>query len=175
MPTELRMDEEGRLKSLADLEILDSPPEAPFERIVSLVKQTLNVPICAVSLVDRDRQWFKASRGLSVCETPRHISFCTHAIQGKRPFVVPDARRDPAFAETPLVTGDPHIRSYAGIPLTMDDGYNVGTLCAIDTAPREFSQQELTILTSFSRLVIDELELRRIASQDALTGVLSSP
>lgn len=173
MRSELRLDEEGRLKSLADLDILDSPPEAPFEKIVSLVKQTLRVPICAVSLVDRDRQWFKASRGLSICETPRDISFCGHAIQDLVPFVVTDASCDPQFANNPLVTGEPHIRSYAGIPLTMSDGYNLGTLCAIDTRPRAFSQQELAILASFSRLVVDELELRRIASQDMLTGALS--
>lgn len=165
-------DEVGRLKSLERLAILDTEPEAPFEQIVSLVKQTLGVPICAVSLVDRDRQWFKACRGLQVSETPRDISFCTHAIKSPEPFVVDDAHKHELFANTPLVVGEPYIRSYAGIPLLMSDGYIVGTLCAIDITPREFNSAEIGILSNFAKLVVDEIELRKIASLDALTGVL---
>jgi len=124
-------------------------------------------------LVDADRQWFKARRGLGVCETARDISFCTHAIQAKDPFVVRDAALDPRFANNPLVTGDPHIRSYAGIPLQTPEGYIVGTLCAIDQVPRDFPDHELAILTSFANVIVSELELRQIASTDVLTGALS--
>lgn len=173
MRDNLKTDEQGRIRALNRLQILDTPAEAPFENVVSLVKQTLNVPICAVSLVDTDRQWFKASCGLAASETPRDISFCTHTIRNDHPFVVGDATRHPLTASSPLVTDGPRIRSYAGIPLTMSDGYNIGALCAIDTQPRDFSEAEIAILESFARIVIDELELREIASIDALTGTLS--
>ncbi|WP_298195033.1 sensor domain-containing diguanylate cyclase [Novosphingobium sp.] len=166
-------DEEARLRALQQLEILDSDPELPFETIVDLVRDVLKVPICAVSLIDRDRQWFKAMRGLAVSETERSISFCTHAIQQDTPFIVQDAARDPRFAENPLVTGEPGIGSYAGAQLKTKSGYNIGTLCAIDQGPREFSGAELSILTKFASLVIDEIEMREIATTDVLTGALS--
>jgi GAF domain-containing protein len=166
-------DEVGRLRALARADIVDSVPEQPFESIVELVRQVLNVPICAVSLVDLDRQWFKASRGLGVPQTARDISFCTHAIKGATPFIVADATKDPLFVNNPLVTDGPKIRSYVGIPLTTPEGYNVGTLCAIDTVARIFSEHEIAILTNFARLVVGEIELRQIASTDELTGVMS--
>ncbi len=173
MHTNFKSDENGRLRALEHLKVLDTPKEVPFEKIVTLVKQTLSVPICAVSLIDKNRQWFKASRGLDANETPRDISFCTHAIKGTEPFVVNDASTDPMFMANPLVTGGPKIRSYAGIPLTMSNGYNVGSLCAIDTVPRQFSQAEISILANFAKVVIDELELRQLASIDPLTGTLT--
>jgi diguanylate cyclase (GGDEF)-like protein len=165
-------DEEGRLLALKRLEVLDTPEEAPFEKIVGLVEQVLNVPMCAVSLVDRDRQWLKARRGLS-SETPRAVSFCTHTIQQTLPFIVRDALDDPLFAQNVLVKGAPFIRSYAGIPLKTPDGYNIGSLCAIDVKPREFAEAEVAILERFAKIVIDELELRQVASSDHLTGALS--
>lgn len=161
------------MRALCRLDILDSGPERPFETIVELVRHVLNVPICAVSLVDKDRQWFKAVRGLSVSETARDISFCTHAIQQDAPFIVEDAANHPLFANNPLVTGDPHIGSYAGAQLRTRDGFNIGTLCAIDTVPRKFSEADIAILAKFANLVIDDIEMREIASCDALTGVLS--
>lgn len=166
-------DEEGRLRALTRLGLLDSAPEAPFETIVELVCQVLQVPICAVSLVDRDRQWFKAYRGLGVCETARDISFCTHTIQQSKPLIVEDAASVPMFANNPLVTGDPFIRSYAGAHLITKDGFAIGTLCVIDTQPRRFSASDITILTKFASLVIDDIEMREIAASDALTGMLS--
>jgi diguanylate cyclase (GGDEF)-like protein len=153
--------------------VLDTAEEPPFEKIVTLVQQILQTPFCAVSLVDEQRQWFKARRGLGVRETPRDISFCTHTIQQTEPFVIRDAARDARFAANPLVTGDPHIRSYAGVPLLMPDGYQIGSLCTIDTRPREFPENEITILENFASLVVDELELRQIASTDQLTGALT--
>lgn len=166
-------DEAGRTRALDRLEVLDSDEEQPFEKIVNLVQQVLDVPICAVSLIDRDRQWFKARRGLDVSETPRDISFCTHTIESSEPFIIRDATLDLRFSENPLVTGEPAIRSYAGIPLMTPDGYNVGSLCAIDTEPREFPASEIAILESFAQVVVNELELRQIASIDHLTGALS--
>lgn len=166
-------DEEGRLAALARYEVLDTPPEAPFEKITSLVQDVLQVPICAVSLIDRDCQWFKSIQGLDTRRTPRSISFCTHTIRTDEPLTVTDALEDPRFSANPLVLGEPHIRSYAGVPLQSPDGYNVGALCAIDTVPRDFSEAQLAILRSFATLVVDQLELRRIAERDHLTGALT--
>lgn len=173
MLDKLKTDEDGRIRALNRLQILDTAAEAPFENIVNLVKQTINVPISAVSLVDSDRQWFKASCGLSVNETPRDISFCTHAIKNDAPFIIENAKEHPLMRTSPLVTDEPNIRSYAGIPLKLSDGYVVGSLCAIDSRARRFSEAEISILQNFARIVVDELELREIASIDPLTGCFS--
>jgi len=167
------LDEEGRVAALIRYDVLDTAPEAPFEKITSLVQDVLQVPICAVSLVDREEQWFKSIQGLETRRTPRSISFCAHTIRTDEAFIVTDALRDPRFCANPLVVGEPHIRSYAGVPLQTPDGYNVGALCAIDVVPREFSDAQLGILRSFASLVVDELELRRIAERDHLTGALT--
>ncbi|MFC3215189.1 sensor domain-containing diguanylate cyclase [Novosphingobium panipatense] len=166
-------DEEGRMAALERLEVLDTGPEEAFEKIVNLVRTVLGVPMATVTLVDRERQWFKARSGLCAVETPRSISFCTHTIQQREPLVVPDALLDPRFADSPLVQEAPHIRSYAGVPLQTPDGYNVGALCAIDTEPRTFSDGDMAILTNFAHIVVDELELRLIAQRDHLTGALN--
>lgn len=166
-------DEPGRLTALRRYDVLDTPREEPFDRITELVKNILNVAICAVSLVDTDRQWFKACAGASLIQTTRDVSLCTYTIQERRAFHVPDAHLDPRFVDNPLVTGAPFIRSYLGVPLTTPDGYNVGALCAIDVVPRTYTPDQLQILTSFASLVVDELELRRIAQIDHLTGAAS--
>lgn len=166
-------DEPGRLAALDRYAVLDTPAAEPFDRITALVRSILQVPIAAVSLVDRERQWFKSIDGLAVRQTPRPISFCAHTIMDRAVMAIPDATLDPRFADNPLVTGEPGIRSYAGAPLCTPDGYNVGALCAIDTVPRTFSDEQLGILTSFASLVVDELELRRIAETDHLTGAMS--
>jgi diguanylate cyclase (GGDEF)-like protein len=166
-------DEQGRIAALERYEVLDTPPEAPFDKITTLVQTVLQVPICAVSLVDRDRQWFKSIQGLDARETPRSISFCTHTIKTDETLIVADALRDARFAANPLVLGPPHIRSYAGVPLQTPDGYNVGALCAIDTKPRVLSAAQIELLRSFASLVVDELELRRIAERDYLTNALT--
>ncbi|WP_395334128.1 sensor domain-containing diguanylate cyclase [Novosphingobium sp. BL-8H] len=166
-------DEPGRLAALRRLEVLDTAPEEPFENVVSLVRTVLGVPMAAVTLIDEDRQWFKARSGLGVSETPRNVSFCTHAIRQSEPFLIDDARLDARFAENPFVTGDPNVRSYAGIPLLTPDGYNVGVLCAIDDKVRTFSSSEVDILSNFARIVMNELQLRHIAERDQLTGALT--
>jgi diguanylate cyclase (GGDEF)-like protein len=166
-------DEPARLAALKRLAVLDSAPEEPFENVVALVRTVLDVPMAAVSLLDEDRQWFKARSGVEVSETPREDSFCTYTIQQCEPMIIPDATKDPRFASSPLVVGGPAIRSYAGIPLRTPDGYNIGSLCAIDVRPRDFSPADIATLTKFARIVVDELELRRIAGRDQLTGALT--
>ncbi|RXD03835.1 sensor domain-containing diguanylate cyclase [Sphingomonas sp. UV9] len=166
-------DDDARIAALHRLNVLDTAAEKPFEKIVTLVRTVLAVPIATVTLVDRDRQWFKAQRGLDQQETPRAISFCTHTIQQREPLVVEDAHLDPRFAGSPMVVGPPHIRSYAGIPLRTPEGYNVGSLCAMDTRERRFSPADIAILSNFANIVCDELELRLIAQVDHLTGALT--
>ncbi len=166
-------DEEGRLAALRRYDVLDTAPEEPFEKLTELVRSVLGVPIAAVSLIDAERQWFKSIAGLVACETSREISFCTHTIKQRQPMVISDATLDMRFAKNPLVAGDPRIRSYLGIPLETPDGYNIGALCAIDFKPRSFSDNEINILSSFAKLVLNELELRQIAMSDALTGTMT--
>jgi diguanylate cyclase (GGDEF)-like protein len=166
-------DEPARLAALHRMAVLDSEPEEPFENIVALVRTVLGVPMAAVSLIDEDRQWFKARSGFDATETSRDVSFCTHTIQQRDPLIVDDATQDARFAANPLVTGDPNVRSYAGVPLRTSDGYNVGSLCAIDTQARAFSASEIDVLEKFARIVVADLELRRIAGKDQLTGALT--
>lgn len=166
-------DEPARLAALHRYQVLDVAPEAPFDRITALVKSLMAVPIATVTLVDAHRQWFLSRQGICESETPREVSFCTHTIRGYDPMVVQDARIDPRFRDSPVVTGSPHIVTYVGIPLQTPDGYNIGALCVIDTVRREFSQGQIDVLKSFAPLVIGELELRLIAQTDPLTGALS--
>lgn len=174
MRTERQLkDEDGRLAALRRYDVLDTPPEEPFDRLTELVRKVLSVPIAAVSLIDEKRQWFKSISGLEACEMSRDLSFCAHAIQRREPMVVPDATLDLRFAKNPMVTGEPYVRSYLGIPLETPDGYNLGALCAIDFKPRDFSPNEIAILSSFAKLVLNELELRQIANTDGLTGAMT--
>lgn len=166
-------DEDARVAALRRLDVLDSAAESPFEKIVTLIRTVLAVPIATVTLVDRDRQWFKAERGMNCRQTPRAISFCTHTIQQREPLIIADAQADPRFAASPLVVGPPHVRSYAGIPLRTPEGYNIGALCAMDTVVRQFTAAEIAILGNFANIVSDELELRMIAQVDHLTGALT--
>lgn len=163
-------DEPGRLLALQRYQILDTPKESEFDRITDLVAKVLDVPLCGVSLVDIDRQWFKSCVGFTVSQTKRDISFCSHTIMAREPLHITDATLDERFVDDPLVTGDPFIRSYLGVPLSTPDGYNVGSLCALDTKSRTFSSDQIAMLKSFASLVVHELELRNIAHTDFLTG-----
>lgn len=162
-------DEEGRLAALRRYEVLDTPREAPFERVTGLVQAVLNVPIATISMIDADRQWYKSCVGMPDVELDRDSSFCTHTIQSREPLVIPDTLADPRFANYASVVGEPYIRSYAGVPLASPDGYNLGSLCALDRQPRDFNPGQIEVLKSFAALVVDELELRRIAQIDSLT------
>ena len=151
-PAPLPADEDERLSALRALLLLDTPPEERFDRLARFVAEQLDVPIALLTLVDGQRQWFKARVGIDATETPRDISFCGHAIMKNDLFIVEDASRDPRFSDNPLVTGEPHIRFYAGAPLSAPGGHRIGTLCVIDTVPRTLGPVELSILDALRRL-----------------------
>ena len=165
--------EDARVASLHSYNILDTPPEQAFDLITKLTQMALDIPTVLVSLVDRDRQWFKAKRGFEPKQTTREGSFCTHAVQQDRPFIVSDATVHPLFQDSPMVTGAPHIRFYIGIPLKMKDGAVIGTLCAIDYRPRALSTAEIDIMSDLAGMVVREIELRQMAVTDVLTGALT--
>lgn len=151
-PAPIPADEDERLSALRELLLLDTPPEERFDRLARFVAEQLDVPIALLTLVDGQRQWFKARVGIEATETPRDISFCGHAIMKNDLFIVEDASRDPRFSDNPLVTGEPHIRFYAGAPLSAPGGHRIGTLCVIDTVPRTLGPVELSILDALRRL-----------------------
>jgi len=152
-------DDAERLEALHALGLLDTPPEERFDRITRLLSLVLRVPMAYISLVDSDRQWFKSSCGLTTSQTPRAVSFCGHAILSDEPMVVPDASADERFFDSPLVTGEPYVRFYAGHPLTGPGGQKVGTLCVADRRPRALRGGELEVLREMARLVERELGL----------------
>ncbi len=149
-----------RLAALYALLMLDTPPEERFDKLVSFAAAEFDVPIALLTLVDQDRQWFKSQLGLSACETSRDVSFCGHAILKPEIMVIPDALADERFADNPLVTGDPFVRFYAGAPLIMPSGHALGTLCIIDTRPRQMDQIELAIFSTLRDLAVQELSTR---------------
>jgi diguanylate cyclase len=165
-PAKLPADEPKRLARLRALEILDTAPEDIFDALVNVAAGICGVPISLVSLVDADRQWFKANVGLpDASQTPRDIAFCSHAILGDDVMEVPDALNDWRFIDNPLVTDEPCIRFYAGAPLCMSDGTRMGTLCVIDREPRKLSEHQLGLLKSLASAVVEALEFRERAMQ----------
>ena len=157
----LPKNESVRIDALHAYQILDSLPEAQYQDIVELASMICGTPIALVSLVDRERQWFKARTGLDATETARDVAFCAHALLNPDELlVVPDATRDPRFADNPLVTGGMQIRFYAGAPLRTSDGLALGTLCVIDQTARELTPSQADALAALSRQVMSHLELR---------------
>ncbi|MEO1830562.1 MAG: ATP-binding protein [Pseudomonas sp.] len=152
--------EARRLEALARLQILDTPSEQAFDDLTELAARWLDTPIALVSLVDDQRQWFKSRVGLAAEQTPRELAFCAHAIQAHELFEVPDAARDERFCDNPLVTGEPNIRFYAGMPIASPDGELVGTLCVIDRVPRELSEVQQDTLRRLARTAEFQLQLR---------------
>lgn len=153
--------ESRRLATLLDYDILDTPAEQAFDDLVLLAARICDTPIALVSLVADDHQWYKSRVGIDAKQTSREISFCAHAIEQDGVFIVPDATRDERFANNPLVTGDPHIRFYAGAPLVVEDGQTLGTLCVIDRVSRQFTAEQTEALRVLARQTVAQLELRR--------------
>ena len=163
MEAPLPANETDRLAALYGLDVLDTEPEKDFDDIVALASHVCGVPMSLVSLLDTDRQWFKARVGTDLTETTRDLSFCAHAILGRDLLVVPDARQDARFADNPLVTEAGGIRFYAGAPLITSDGFGLGALCVIDSEPRRLDVEQLQALRALARQVTSQLELRRYA------------
>ena len=159
----LPANEAMRLAALDDLAILDTAPDPAFDAIVELASSIFSAPMAAISLLDRDRQWFKAQVGLPVPELPRHSAFCNDTIAGRGALVVADALRDPRFTDNELVTGDLAIRFYAGIALALDGGPALGALCIFDTRPRAFSAEDMQQLSQLSRVANGLLRQHRDA------------
>ncbi|HBK46490.1 MAG TPA: bifunctional diguanylate cyclase/phosphodiesterase [Xanthomonadaceae bacterium] len=162
-PYPLPENEEARLRAVAEYPLLDTPPEQAFDRLAGLASRLFDVPIVLVSLVERDRQFFKAHIGFDVCETSREVAFCSYAIVQDDILVILDAVQDPRFAANPLVLGPPFIRFYAGKPLVTPDGHKIGTVCLIDTkAHADFSDEDRRNLVDIAALVMDRMETRRL-------------
>jgi diguanylate cyclase (GGDEF)-like protein len=167
------LNENLRLAALQNLKLLDTLPAERFDNITRLASRLLNVPISLISLLDRDRQWFKSRHGFDVCETSRDASFCGHTILGEETLVIPDSLKDIRFANNPLVINDPGIRFYAGHAIHSADGFRIGTLCVIDRAPRELSPQDLSLLVDLAEMVDREISLMALATMDELTGLFN--
>ena len=167
----LPADEVPRLQALQQMQLLDTPPDDRLDTITHLARRLFDVPIALVTLVDRDRQWFKSRAGSEAVESPRDISICGHVIVQDEVFVVEDTLSDQRFHDNPLITGDPHIRFYAGMPLKAPSGHRIGTLCVIDTAPREFSGESRDLLQNLARLAEHALCHIALATVDELTRI----
>jgi len=159
----LPADEEKRLAAVYRLGLLDTEAEERFDRHARIAAAAFDAPIALVSLVDRERQWYKAHYGFDFSETSRDMGFCSHAILDSEPLVISDALHDDRFADNPVVVGEPHVRFYAGVPLHAADGERVGALCIVDHKPRNLSSAQLRMLQDIARLVEEELEPRETA------------
>ena len=158
----LPANEQERLRALKEYHILDTIPEAEFDAITHLASEICHTPVAMVTLVDAHRQWFKSKHGSLASETSRDLSFCAHAINTPyEVFIVPDASKDERFADNPLVTGEPNIIFYAGVPLVNPEGYALGTLCISDSQPKELSKKKIKALQSLARLVVAQFEQRK--------------
>jgi GAF domain-containing protein len=152
-----------RQATLTSYGVLDTPGDQHFDRLARLAAKLTHAPISLISLIDATRQWFLARYGLDITETPRNMAFCAHAITSDKPLVIADAQLDPRFCTNPLVTSDPYIRFYAGVPLESPDGHNLGTLCVLDRLPRHFTSSQVDLLCDLAQLVMRELDIRRLS------------
>lgn len=162
--------EARRLAELRSLGLLDTGPEERFDCLTRLTQRFFEVPIALVSLVDKDRLWFKSHQGLDLCET-REPSFCVHAIAGEDVLHVSDAATDPRFRDNPFVLGEPKVRFYAGCPIHGPSGATLGTLCIVDNKPRPFPPEDRAVLRDLAGLVEREIAVVHLAGNDGLTGL----
>ena len=161
--------EEARLAALAEYELADHDARVDLSDAVELASRLFDVPTVLISVIARERQFVKASTGIDVCELDRRHSFCAHALDRPDIMIVPDATLDLRFAGNPFVTGDPHVRFYAGVALRSPDGHSIGSLCLIDHRPRRgLTDAEQANLRSIARMVLDKLEMRRLAVAGAI-------
>lgn len=152
--------EAERQRKLDELDILDTVEELAYDDLTLLAAQICGTPVALVSLIDRDRQWFKSHHGLNVRETPRNVAYCAHAIHSDELLIVEDATRDQRFHDNPLATGYPHVRFYAGAPLVLEHDVRLGTLCVIDHQPRTLTETQKLALAALARQVVAQLQLR---------------
>jgi signal transduction histidine kinase len=160
IPAPLPENEVERQRWLDELNILDTLEEQAYDDLTMLAAQICQTPIALISLLDRDRQWFKSHHGLDARETPRELAFCAHAILNDSPLVIEDSLKDERFHDNPLVTGAPHVKFYAGAPLILRENIRIGTLCVIDDHARPLSEDQVRALEAISRQVVSQLELR---------------
>ena len=159
MAVPARANEEACIAALRRFQVLDTPPEAQFDALVEVASAVCGKPISLISLVDTDRQWFKANVGLpGAQQTPRDVAFCAHTVLGDGIFEVEDATRDARFADNPLVIGQPDIRFYAGAPLKLSNGERVGTLCVIDRVPGKLTAEQRGVLSRLAFVAVKVLE-----------------
>ena len=166
--------EERRLQALRAYRLLDTPPEAAFDQLSHLATRVADTPISLITLVDERRQWFKSAQGMNgMRETPREQALCAYALDASKPLIVEDAQADDRFVDNPLVTGAPNIRYYAGIPLEVEPGVVLGTLCVIDREPRTLTDEQIDMLASVRDVVVSQMQLRRRALEsEAAPGLV---
>ena len=171
MPAPIPANEAKRLEALRRYQILDTPTEQIFDDFAFIASVICQTPIATMTLVDADRQWFKARAGLDKIESPREHAFCAHTILGDEVMIVEDAATDKRFADNPLVTAEPHIRFYAGAPLIDREGLALGSICVIDRKPRPLTREQSRALEAIARQIISQLEFRKTcaALAEALT------
>jgi len=158
-----------RLHALRTLQILDTSHEERFDRVTRIAKRMFGVSISLVSLIDEDRQWFKSRQGFETTETSRDISFCGHAINQDNLFIIPNTSKDERFFDNPMVTSAPNIRFYAGYPLKIQNGLNIGTLCLLDETPREMNEEDQQLFKDLGAMIEQEIKSIQLATLDALT------
>jgi GAF domain-containing protein len=165
------INESDRLRSLRELKLLDTAAEPQFDAIVNAAALICGTPISLISLIDTNRQWFKANHGLEAAtETPRELAFCAHAILSDELLEVTDATQDARFFDNPLVTGSPDIRFYAGVPLTLKDGSQIGTLCVIDSVSKQLTVNQRVTLIELAKIAVHAMEARRLVIEQASNG-----
>lgn len=172
-PSDRLDDEAGRIEALIRLDAATYSSEASFDHITRLLQIALEMEMVTISLVGADKQILKARQGVDLTETPREVAFCNIAIRSYQPLIIEDTHQDARVQNNPFVTGPPFLRSYIGAPLTTADGYNLGTFCAFDTRPRQFTARESEMIIKSAELVMNQLELRSMANFDFLTGVFN--